>query len=158
MTENWFEHIYGTSGLVASLNQRLFFIRRLKNAIGQKALLKVSDGLSTSKIRYSLQLLGCVRWADSDPSNQDLEAIQKRQNKLLRALNCSLISDKISTKSMLAKFNMLSVSQMNAQTKLNEMWKSVHFSNYPAKTQFLLRHDEAVNTRSISAGLLKEVT
>ena len=48
--QKWSEHIFGTGGVVASLNQRLFFIRRLKNNISQKALLKISDGVFTSKI------------------------------------------------------------------------------------------------------------
>ena len=102
-----------------SLNQMLFFIRRLKNTIGQKAVLKISDGVFTSKIWYDLQLLGCVKWRDSDPSNNDLDAIQKFQNKLLQVLNGSRISDKISTNSMLVNFKMLTVNQLNAQIKLN---------------------------------------
>ena len=36
-----------------------------------------------------------MRWADSDPTNQDMEALQKCQNKLLRVLYCSRISDNI---------------------------------------------------------------
>ena len=133
----WSEHIYGTGGLISSLNQRLFFIRRLKNTIGQTALLKISHGLFLSKLRYGLQLLGCVRWSDSDPSNKELEDIQKCQNKLLRALNGSRISDQISNKSMLVKFKILSVNQMNAQIKLSEMWKSINIENYPLKTELL---------------------
>ena len=75
--QKWTEHIYGSGGLLSSLNQRLFFIRRLKNHVGLQALLKISDSLFTSKIRYGLQLLGSVRWLDSDPTNQDLQALQK---------------------------------------------------------------------------------
>ena len=101
-------------------------------------------------------MLGKVRWSISDPTNQEMEAIQKCQNKLLRLLNNSCISDKISTKSLLGKFNMLSVNQMNAQIKLNEIWKSVHVHNYPIKTTALKRGDEAVNTRAVSLGVLNE--
>ena len=150
----WSEHIYGTGGLISCLNQRLFFIRRLKNTIGQKALLKISDGLFSSKIRYGLQLLGCVRWRDSDPSNKDLEAIQKCQNKLLRVLNGTRISDKVSTISMLVKFKTLSVNQMNAQVKLNEMWKTIHIEKYPIKTVQITTNAVNMNTRARSAGLL----
>ena len=63
----WSEHIYGTGGLLASLNQTLFYIRRLKNSIGEKALLKISYGLFISKIRYGLHLLGKVRMSKSEP-------------------------------------------------------------------------------------------
>ena len=152
----WSEHIYGTGGLLASLNQRLFYIRRLKNSIGEKALLKISNGLFISKIRYGLQLLGKVRMSTSEPLNQDLEAIQKCLNKLVRVLNNSRLSDKISTKFMLTKFNLLSVNQMNAQIKLTEIWKSVHISNYPIKTSILQRGSEAMTTRAMTSGVLKE--
>ena len=47
--QKWSDHIFGTGGILANLNQRLFFIRRLKNHIGPKALLKISDSLFTSK-------------------------------------------------------------------------------------------------------------
>ena len=43
----------------------------------------------------------------ADPSNQDMEAIQKCQNKLLRTLNGTRVTDKISTVSLLTKFNIL---------------------------------------------------
>ena len=62
-----------------------------------------------------------------------------------------------SAKSLLTKMNILSVNQMNAQIKLNEMWKSVHIINYPVKTVPLQRNVEAINTRAITAGQLKEV-
>ena len=38
------------------------------------------DGLFTSKINYGLQLYGKVRLNDSDPTNKDINAIQKVQN------------------------------------------------------------------------------
>ena len=87
----WTEHIHGSGGLISSLNQRLFFIRRLKNHVCLPSLLKISHSLFTSKIRYGLQLLGSVRWSEADPINQDLQAIQKCQIKLLRVLNGVLL-------------------------------------------------------------------
>ena len=154
--QKWSEHIYGTGGLISSLNQRLFFIQRLKNSIGHSALLKISHGLFLSKLRYGLQLLGCVRWKESDPLNKELEDLQKCQNKLLRALNGSRITDQISNNSLLVKFKFLSVNQMNAQIKLTEMWKSIHIVNYPTKTELIVDYTEGTNTRSRNSGLLKE--
>ena len=119
-------------------------------------MLKISNGLFISKIRYGLQLLGKVRMSTSEPLNQDLEAIQKCLNKLVRVLNNSRLSDKISTKFMLTKFNLLSVNQMNAQIKLTQIWKSVHISNYPIKTSILQRGSEAMTTRAMTSGVLKE--
>ena len=85
--QKWTEHIYGTGGLIPSLNQKTFFIRRLKNSVGQAALLKISHGLFISKPRYGLQMLGSVRWSDTDPLNNELELLQKCLNKVLRTLN-----------------------------------------------------------------------
>ena len=155
-SQKWTEHIYGTGGLISSLNQRLFFIWRLKNSIGHAALLKISHGLFLSKLRYGLQLLGCVRWKESDPLNKELEDLQKCQNKLLRARNGSRISDQISNSSMLVKFKIFSVNQMNVQIKLTEMWKSINMVNYPIKTELPVDYTEGANTRSRNMGLLKE--
>ena len=101
-------------------------------------------------------MLGCVRWKDSDPTNQELEAIQKCQNKLVRILNGSRISDKISSKSLLEKFKMLSINQMNAQIKLLEIWKTISVKDYPIKTKFVSRSDDIVITRAFSLGYLQE--
>ena len=152
----WNEHMFGSGGLLSNLNQRLFFIRRLKNHMGLKALLKVSDSLFNSKIRYGLQLLGNVRWLETDPLNQDLHTIQKCQNKLLRVLNGSRIKDMISTKSLLAKMNFLSVNQMNAQIKLSEMWKAVNVENYPVKINLVSRSDAVAHTRAVANGQITE--
>ena len=54
--QKWKEHINCTSGVISSLNQRLFFIRRLKNSLNHDGLRKVADSLFTSKLRYGLQL------------------------------------------------------------------------------------------------------
>ena len=120
------------------------------------AIVKISNSLFTSKVRYGLQLLGCVRYKDSDATNQELEAIQKCQNKLVRILNGSRISDKISSKSLLEKFKMLSINQMNAQIKLLEIWKTINVKDYPIKTKFVSRSDDIVITRAFSLGYLQE--
>ena len=75
--QSWQTQIYGTGGTIMSLNRRLFAIRRLKNHLNNASLLKLVDGIFTSKIRYGLQLLGKVRLQESDPKNKDFE-ISKR--------------------------------------------------------------------------------
>ena len=59
--------------------------------------------------------------------------LQKAQNKLLRFLNNSKISDKVSTSSMLVKHNMLAVNQINTQIKLTELWKAANDKDHPFK-------------------------
>ena len=55
--------------------------------------------------------------------------LQKTQNKMLRFLNKSRVVDKVNTKSILDKFNLVSVNQLNAQIKLTETWKSLNLSS-----------------------------
>ena len=98
-------------------------------------LVLVAESIFISKLRYGLQLLGQVRWKEEDAQAQGLEQLQKSQNKLLRLLNSTRISDKINTKSMLEKHNMLSVNQINAQIKLTEMWKATNDSEHPFKSK-----------------------
>ena len=53
--QGWKTQIYGSGGVVMSLNRRLFAIRRLRSHLDNKNLLKLADGLFTSKIRFGLQ-------------------------------------------------------------------------------------------------------
>ena len=76
----------GAGGMISSLNKRLLAIRRLKNHLNPKSLLKIIDGLFTSKLKYGIQLLGKVRRSESDPLISDIGTIQKVQNKLLRMM------------------------------------------------------------------------
>ena len=54
---------------------------------------------------------------------------------MLRAINGTKTSDKISIESMLVKFNLLSVNRLSAQIKLKEVWKSLNCANYPTKLE-----------------------
>ena len=60
-TMTWKEHIHGKGGILNSLNQRIFLLRRLNNQLNKKAMTKVADSIFNSKIRYGLQLIGKVR-------------------------------------------------------------------------------------------------
>ena len=63
-----------------------------------------------------------------------MKRLQLSQNRMLRAINGSKISEKVSVKSMLDKFGLLSVNQLDqlaAQIKLKEVWKSLNSENYP---------------------------
>ena len=114
-----------------SLNRRLFTIRRLQNHLSNASLLKLVDGIFTSKIRYGLQLFGKVRMNQNDPTNKDFDNIQKVQSKLARLLTRTKLSDKVCTASLLTKTNMMSVNQINGQIKIQEIWKSLNVPNYP---------------------------
>ena len=113
--QDWKSHLYGKGGLTSALNMRLFALKRLKNHIGQKALKKVADGIFTSKLRYGLQLFGKVRRNIEDPINEDISALQKLQNKMLRLITGTSLQDRISTKKLLEQTNSLSIHQINAQ-------------------------------------------
>ena len=131
----WKNQIRGKGGVLSALNSRLYIIRRLQNHLSKKSVLKMVDGIFVSKIRYGLQLLGKVRLTGQDPENEDLREIQLVQNKLLRSLNGTKLRDKISTKQLLSKFDMMSVNQLNAQVKLLEIWKALNMDNYPLQVR-----------------------
>ena len=85
-----------------------------------------------------------------------LKDLQKAQNKLVRFLHNSKISDKIRTSKMLSDLNMLSMNQMNAHIKIIEYWKAENIPNYPIKVNKKSISDESMNTRSITTGKLVE--
>ena len=148
----WKSQIYGKGGILSALNSRLYMIRRLKSHLSTKSIIKMVDGIFTSKIRYGLQLLGRVRLNSSDPQCGDLREIQLIQNELLRCLNGTKIKDKISTASLLTKFNALSVNQMNAQIKLQQIWKAIHVDGYPLKIALQSVSGSGVSTRAAAKG------
>ena len=59
--------------------------------INKTSLTKMVDGLFTSKINYGLQLYGKVRTENTDPTNGDIKAIQKVQNKLIIPIHFMLL-------------------------------------------------------------------
>ena len=117
--------------MISALNSRLYLLRRLKRQLNQENLKKVAKSIYTSKIRYGLQLIGKVRTEVHESSQSDLNALQKTQNRLIRLLSGTKLSDKISTGSLLKNLKMLSVNQLNAQIKLTEIWKAVNNENHP---------------------------
>ena len=152
----WNKHISGVGGLIPMLNKRLYLIKRLRNHLNDKNIQKVAESIFMSKIMYGLQLLGKIRWAPSDPQTSQLKELQKTQNRLLRFLNKSKISDKVSTNSILKKLNMCSVNQFNAKTKLTEMWKSVNLPNHNLAINRCEMKEGMRSSRSISGGKLME--
>ena len=151
-----YAQIYGKGGLLSSLNSRLFMIKRLRNELNRESIIKVADSLYTSKLRYGLGLYGKIRWTDDEVTTCEFKDIQKNQNKLLRYLNNTKISDKISTKSILTKFNQLSVNQLNASIKLCDIWKAVNLDNYPTKVMQRIPNINFTQTRATSYGDLIE--
>ena len=148
----WKAQIFGKGGLLSALNSRLYIIRRLKSHLSMRSVIKLVDGLFTSKVRYGLQLLGKVRTLKEDTESADFKAIQLVQNKLLRSLNGTKIKDRVSTASLLTKFGVLSVNQLNAQAKLLEMWKSLNVEDYPLKIKQQEKSETGVNTRASLRG------
>ena len=153
--QKWTSHI---SKLIPTLNSRLFLIKRLSNYISKNRLKKIADSLYTSKIRYGIELLGNVRMKNDDPTQKLLGSIQVAQNKLARFLNGNTLMDKINTTEIFKQIKIPSVNQINAQTKVIQVWKSQHSSSFPIQWQ---RRNEAIQdrrTRSSQANKLTELT
>ena len=83
-----------------------------------------------------------------------MKDLQVSQNKMLRLLNNSRISDGVSTASLLTKFNMMSVNQINAQMKLSEMWKAMRDVDHPFNLEKKVSGPECRSMRSISKEML----
>ncbi len=131
--QKWKSHFCGKGGLLSSLNQSLFMVKRISISISKKKLRKVVDSLWTSKLRYGLQLCTEVRLTEEHPKSLHMTMARRLQNKMLRILDGALVSDKKSTKTLLDNQNMLSVNQIAAQIKLTEMWKASNDPQYPLK-------------------------
>ena len=110
-------------------------------------------GLFMSKIWYGLQLYGKVRRNEDSPKCEDFKAIQKVQNDLMRFLAGCQIKDKASVRSLLKKFNMVSVNQLNGQIKLLEIWKSLIIVDYPLDIQLQEIREGVATTRAATRGL-----
>ena len=95
--------------------------------------MKVADSLYTSKIRYGIQLMGKVRTETEDPKNHLLKKIQVTQNKFASFMAGKSLLDKIPSEKILGDIKLLSVNQLNAQSKLQAVWKSTNSKNYPSK-------------------------
>ena len=93
--------------------------------------MKVADSLYTSKIRYGIQLMGKVRTTKEDPKNNLLKKIQVTQSKFARFMAGKSLLDKIPTEKILGDIKLLSVHQLNAQSKLQAVWKSINMEKYP---------------------------
>ena len=111
-----------------SLN--MFVIRRVATQIPKSKILSIVHALWISKLRYGLQLCSKVRLCEEDPKPAYMNELQLTQNRLLRALNNTKVKDKVSTREMLDKFELLSVNQLAAQIKLLEVWKAVNVPGY----------------------------
>ena len=105
--------------------------------------MSVVHSLWVSKLRYGLQLCTKVSTTNEDRKSAIMKSLQLTQNRMLRTINGSKIKDKISTKSMLEKFGLLSVNQLSAQIKLTETWKSINVEDYPVKLDPYNRNESA---------------
>ena len=131
--QGWISQITGQGGMIPSLNSRLFLIKRLHNSLSKNRLKRIADSLYTSKIRYGVQLLGKVRAEEDEPTQALLNKLQVTQNKFARFMIGKCLLDKIPTKKIFREQNMLSINQINAQSKLSEVWKSLNTPGYPTK-------------------------
>ena len=110
--------IKGTGGTISSLNSRLYLLKRLGRVISKDRLKRITDSLYTSKIRFGIQLYGKVRLSNNDPTESLLESLQLTQNKFARFMHGSSVADRINTETIYSETKLLSVNQINAQTKL----------------------------------------
>ena len=92
--------------------------------------------------------MGKVRMSKEDLLNEDLDAIQLSQNKLVRLLNGKSLIDMVSTEVLLKNIGMSSVNQMHCQIKLLEIWKAMNVKDYPIKITSTSSCSDSAITRS----------
>ena len=83
----------------------------------------------------SEQVIARVMQTPIDPENAELQELQRTQNKMVRFLNSKTLADRCSTKELVENLNMLSVNQLNAKIKLQEIWKAINLPDYPLKIE-----------------------
>ena len=127
-TQEWNEHL---KCLKSSLNHRLFVIRRVAQQIPKNKLMNIVHSIWISKLRYGLQLCTKVQLNVGEKKTATMKTLQLTQNRLLRTLNKTRVTDKVSIKLMLEKFKLLSVNQLSAEIKLIEVWKSINVGGCP---------------------------
>ena len=93
-----------------------------------------------------------MRRSEACPRCEDFKALQKVQNDLMRFLACCRTRDRVSIRSLLDQFSMVSVNQLNAQIKLLEMWKSLNITDYPLVIRQQTTSDHAATTRAAARG------
>ena len=93
-----------------------------------------------------------MRIINEDPECAAFRAIQLVQNSLMRTLNGARITDRVSIQSLLTKFKMTSVNQLNAQVKLLEVWKALNFQDYPLKITLQTVPETGTTTRASLKG------
>ena len=130
--QGWVTHV---NSLKTTLNQRLFLIRRITQHLPRNKLINVVHCLWVSKLRYGLQLCTSVQLHHQEQKTMTMKTLQITQNRLLRVLNKTRVADKVSIKSMLDKFKLLSVNQLSAEIKLIEVWKSINIDKCPIKLE-----------------------
>ena len=68
---------------------------------------------------------------------------------MARLINGKTLKDKVSTKVLLENANLLSVNQINAKVKLQEIWKVLNIVDYPLKIKLNEAQADQVATRAM---------
>ena len=66
-----------------------------------------------------------------------------------------MLKDKVPTKKLLDQVGMLSVNQLNARIKLQEIWKATKIEDYPLKIRLQESTLHTINTRAMTQNKLK---
>ena len=145
----WASHIYGKGGLLSQLNQALYMVRRLACHLHKARLKQVGESLWMSRVRYCLPLFyGQVRLLETDPESKMAKDLQVAQNKLLRVITGTNLSQRLPTAKLLEMTGMLSINQLAAEMRLLETWKALNIEGSPLAGLFCRVSAAAMETRA----------
>jgi hypothetical protein len=77
--------------------------------------------------------MGPVRLNNEDASTGTLKTLQILENKMLRMVTNSKLKDHKHTADLVKESGLLSINQLNAQSKLLETWKALNINKYPIR-------------------------
>ena len=118
---NWEDHV---EKVQKKINQRAFFLRRLRGVLEHDQLISVTNGLIYSVVRYGLAVYGRARLEETDPKKANLAALQRSLNGIMRIITQTPQPDKLSTEELLIQTGLPSLNQMTVESVLTEMWKA----------------------------------
>ena len=140
----------GGQGLLSKLRQRIGMLRILRHHLPNEVLKLVADAIFTSKVRYGIAIYCRPKLGDENEGNHVLNELKKLQNIMLRVIAGKKISDKVSSKKLREKFNVMSINHMCCYHILTETFGIIHFnsSNYLKKELMERNGRSTAETRS----------
>ena len=119
----------GGQGLLSKLRQRIGMLRVLRHHLPNEVLKLIADAIFTSKVRYGIAIYCRPKLQGGEEGNHVLKELEKLQNLMLRVIAGKKISDKVSSKKLREKYNVMSINHMCCYHILSETFGIINFNS-----------------------------